>query len=106
MAYYTTCPDCKANLDPGEKCDCLTVEITLPTYLTVKEVADRWKVSVDLIYSILRCGELRALRIGGRAWRIPVEFVEEYEKKNFTVSLPYFKRKNRASQTRQIITRI
>ena len=22
MAYYVTCPDCGANLDPGEKCDC------------------------------------------------------------------------------------
>ena len=24
MAYYHTCPDCGANLDPGEKCDCQT----------------------------------------------------------------------------------
>lgn len=22
MAYYTVCPACGANLDPGEKCDC------------------------------------------------------------------------------------
>ena len=22
MSYFTTCPDCGANLDPGEKCDC------------------------------------------------------------------------------------
>lgn len=22
MAYYITCPFCKANLDPGETCDC------------------------------------------------------------------------------------
>ena len=22
MAYYWTCPDCGANLDHGEKCDC------------------------------------------------------------------------------------
>lgn len=22
MAYYTPCPLCGANLDPGEKCDC------------------------------------------------------------------------------------
>lgn len=22
MSYYTTCPDCGANLDPGERCDC------------------------------------------------------------------------------------
>lgn len=23
MAYYTTCPNCGANLDPGEQCDCM-----------------------------------------------------------------------------------
>ncbi len=23
MAYYWTCPHCGANLDPGERCDCL-----------------------------------------------------------------------------------
>lgn len=22
MAYYSTCPNCGSNLDPGEKCDC------------------------------------------------------------------------------------
>lgn len=22
MAFYKTCPDCGANLDPGELCDC------------------------------------------------------------------------------------
>lgn len=22
MAYYSTCPRCGSNLDPGEKCDC------------------------------------------------------------------------------------
>ena len=23
MSYYVTCPHCGANLDPGERCDCL-----------------------------------------------------------------------------------
>lgn len=22
--YYRTCPDCGSNLDPGEKCDCIS----------------------------------------------------------------------------------
>ena len=29
MAYYHTCPDCGAHLDPGEKCDCKNEEINL-----------------------------------------------------------------------------
>ncbi len=28
MAYYWTCPNCGANLDPGEKCDCETLNET------------------------------------------------------------------------------
>lgn len=24
MAYYDTCPFCGANLDPGERCDCMS----------------------------------------------------------------------------------
>lgn len=27
MNYYHTCPDCGANLDPGEKCDCREEDI-------------------------------------------------------------------------------
>lgn len=34
MAYYDTCPECGANLDPGEKCDCQhimrDVEVAVP----------------------------------------------------------------------------
>ena len=26
MAYFTPCPECGANLDPGEKCDCTKEE--------------------------------------------------------------------------------
>lgn len=26
MAFFRTCPRCGANLDPGEQCDCETVE--------------------------------------------------------------------------------
>ena len=26
MAYYHTCPECGANLDPCEKCDCQTIK--------------------------------------------------------------------------------
>ncbi|MBU9767120.1 helix-turn-helix domain-containing protein [Mycobacterium sp. TNTM28] len=37
-----------------------------PTVLTVDEAADRLKVSRSLIYSQLRSGELRSVRLGRR----------------------------------------
>ena len=27
MSFYKTCPNCGANLDPGERCDCLEIQI-------------------------------------------------------------------------------
>lgn len=30
MMYYYTCPICKSNLDPNEKCDCETKKETSP----------------------------------------------------------------------------
>ncbi len=27
MSYYSTCPHCGANLDPGERCDCIQAKI-------------------------------------------------------------------------------
>ena len=38
MSYYKICPNCKANLDPGERCDCETESAKLSS-MTTKEVA-------------------------------------------------------------------
>jgi hypothetical protein len=27
MAYYSTCPRCGCNLDPGEACDCMSIAV-------------------------------------------------------------------------------
>lgn len=35
MSYYHSCPDCKANLDPGERCDCKDVKQPISDCLTV-----------------------------------------------------------------------
>ena len=37
MAYYRTCPLCSANLDPGEKCDCLSESQTDTTSHIVQD---------------------------------------------------------------------
>lgn len=33
MAYYRTCPMCGANLDPGEKCDCIKEKERFSSYI-------------------------------------------------------------------------
>ncbi len=36
--YYQTCEYCGSNLDPGEKCDCQTVQTALRSALPVKMI--------------------------------------------------------------------
>lgn len=106
MTYYITCPDCRANLDPGEKCDCISEPSSQPTYLTVKDVSERWNVSVDLVYSILRSGDLRGVRIGGKALRIPVNCLKEYEEKLLDESTPLYAQKKHFKKNRTLVTRV
>lgn len=54
-------------------------------YTTVRATAKRWKVSPMTVYRMVEDGSLRAIRVGGRAIRIPVNAVEEYEKNNLMV---------------------
>ena len=44
--YYTVCPNCGANLDPGEKCDCVKPwERSLILSVNKKRTkTDAWKV--------------------------------------------------------------
>lgn len=49
-------------------------------YTTVKATARRWKVSPMTVYRLVESGQLRALRLGNRTIRIPVEAVEDFEK--------------------------
>lgn len=38
--YYNPCPDCGANLDPGERCDCRTRKAELRESVALKIKAD------------------------------------------------------------------
>jgi excisionase family DNA binding protein len=49
-----------------------------PTFLTPREVADRWQMGRSTIYEIIARGELPFYRLG-KSIRIALEDVEEYE---------------------------
>nr|DAJ07701.1 MAG TPA: helix-turn-helix domain protein [Caudoviricetes sp.] len=51
---------------------------------TYKALAERWACSVDLIYKMVRRGEIKTFRIG-RATRISASEVERIEGGNQTV---------------------
>ena len=49
-------------------------------FLTVPEVADRWKVNKRKVYEYINAGSLRAIRFG-RSWRIEQSDLERFEDK-------------------------
>lgn len=49
-------------------------------YLTPAEVAERLRVSSDTVLRMVERGELPALRVSRRIYRIPVPAVERYER--------------------------
>lgn len=48
------------------------------TWLTVAEVANRWRVSKMTIYRMCQSGELKSMKVG-RAFRIPLFEVHLHE---------------------------
>lgn len=48
-------------------------------WLTPADLAERWQISPRTIRGMLADGELPAMRIGGKLWRIRLDDVEAYE---------------------------
>lgn len=56
---------------------CETVDV--PRFLTLADVAEALNVSAAQAYALVRSGELRAIKIGGRGqWRVEETELEEY----------------------------
>lgn len=50
-----------------------------PRFLTLTDVADVLNVSSAQAYALVRSGELRAIKVGGRGqWRIESDVLEQY----------------------------
>ncbi len=46
---------------------------------TVSTLAERWGCSPDAVYALIRKGELKAFRVGGKLLRIQASEVERWE---------------------------
>lgn len=52
---------------------------TLPQFVTIRQIADRWQVSTETVERRIRSGELPASKLG-RCVRVRREILETYEK--------------------------
>jgi excisionase family DNA binding protein len=60
--------------------DAVTETATMATleWFTLREIAERWRVSVDSVSRIIDRGDLLARKFGGQ-WRVHTSAVEAYE---------------------------
>jgi excisionase family DNA binding protein len=50
-----------------------------PRFLTLADVAETLNISAAQAYALVRSGDLRAIKVGGRGqWRVESEALEEY----------------------------
>lgn len=48
-------------------------------FLTLADVAETLNISASQAYALVRSGELRAIKVGGRGqWRVEITALEEY----------------------------
>jgi excisionase family DNA binding protein len=52
--------------------------------MSVNDVAERWAVSTDLVYGLIRNGALAAMKVAGTTWRVPTGAVIAYEQDQLT----------------------
>ena len=60
----------------------------LSSVYSVATLADRWGCGTDAVYSLIRSGDLRAFKVGGKLLRIRMDEVERYETEGMAASPP------------------
>lgn len=61
-----------------------------PRFLTLADVAEVLNISDRQTYALVRRGELRGIRIGGRGqWRVEAEELERYISAQYTATKSY-----------------
>lgn len=61
-----------------------------PRFLTLTDVAEILNTSSAQVYALVRRGDLRAIRIGGRGqWRVEASQLEEYIQRMYTEAESY-----------------
>ena len=76
-----------------------------PRFLTLADVAEILATSTSQVYALVRTGELRALKIGGRGqWRVEASELEEYiqrmyqEAEDYVAANPFAEEASKSDQ--------
>ncbi|MFC7376299.1 helix-turn-helix domain-containing protein [Brachybacterium sp. GCM10030267] len=58
-----------------------------PRFVPLSDVAEMLSISASQAYSLVRSGELRAIKVGGRGqWRVEVSEIESYIERSYAAT--------------------
>lgn len=61
-----------------------------PRFITLADVADTLSISAAQAYALVRSGELRAIKVGGRGqWRVETDQLEAYIQRAYSATEEY-----------------
>lgn len=58
-----------------------------PRFIPLSDVAEMLSISASQAYSLVRSGELRAIKVGGRGqWRVEITEIESYIERSYAAT--------------------
>lgn len=61
-----------------------------PRFVPLSDVAEMLSISASQAYALVRSGELRAIKVGGRGqWRVEVSEIESYIERSYAATDHY-----------------
>lgn len=70
-----------------------------PRFVPLSDVAEMLAISASQAYALVRSGELRAIKVGGRGqWRVEITEIESYIERSYAATAQFLEQE-RAQET-------
>ncbi|MDN5820051.1 MAG: helix-turn-helix domain-containing protein [Brachybacterium sp.] len=67
-----------------------------PRFVPLSDVAEMLSISASQAYALVRSGELRAIKVGGRGqWRVETSEIESYIQRSYKATANYLEEERR-----------
>ena len=72
-----------------------------PRFVPISDVAEMLSISASQAYALVRSGELRAIKVGGRGqWRVETTEIESYIQRSYDATESYLEEERRQERAR------
>lgn len=72
-----------------------------PRFVPLSDVAEMLSISASQAYALVRSGELRAIKVGGRGqWRVETSEIESYIQRSYKATATYLEEERRQERAK------